>query len=229
MDVPIGPSNAIEPGGPDMGQPTHFEPGRRVGVFIVTVPKGFTRDQRLVWTIVVNGVANSIPLRLHTDYNISPLKIQHGLGYSNTPPRIRLEEPGPAIQGPLATIARPTLTRTVAVGKPLPLPFWAEDDAAYSSGSNAPLGEKPPPPVEITWTKYRGTGTVTFEQAKPKLDILAGGRVNEPFRGRGATTATFGEPGEYARHLVANDYSGDGGGGEVCCWTTALVKVTVTP
>jgi len=29
--------------------------------------------------------------------------------------------------------------------------------------------------------------------------------------------------------VTANDYSGEGGAGEVCCWTTALVKVTVTP
>src|SRR5258705_10239606 len=34
------------------------------------------------------------------------------------------------------------------------------------------------------------------------------------------------------RHVLqvtANDYSGEGGGGEVCCWTATLVKVTVTP
>jgi hypothetical protein len=28
-------------------------------------------------------------------------------------------------------------------------------------------------------------------------------------------------------HLTANDYSGEGGGGFQCCWTTALVKVSV--
>ena len=27
IDVPIGPNNRIEPGGPDLGQPTHFLPG----------------------------------------------------------------------------------------------------------------------------------------------------------------------------------------------------------
>src|SRR5262245_28179351 len=27
FDVPIGPNNSIEPGGPDFGQPTHFELG----------------------------------------------------------------------------------------------------------------------------------------------------------------------------------------------------------
>jgi hypothetical protein len=30
-------------------------------------------------------------------------------------------------------------------------------------------------------------------------------------------------------HVTANDYSGDGGGGFQCCWSTAMVKVSVTP
>ncbi|MGD1095663.1 MAG: hypothetical protein ABSB35_27180, partial [Bryobacteraceae bacterium] len=29
IDIPIGASNRIEPGGPDRGQPTHFLPGRQ--------------------------------------------------------------------------------------------------------------------------------------------------------------------------------------------------------
>ena len=29
LDVPIGPNNRIEPGGPDQGQPTHFMTGRQ--------------------------------------------------------------------------------------------------------------------------------------------------------------------------------------------------------
>jgi hypothetical protein len=43
------------------------------------------------------------------------------------------------------------------------------------------------------------------------------------------TTAKFSAPGEYFLEVTGNDYSGAGGGGEVCCWTTGLVKVTVTP
>jgi hypothetical protein len=41
------------------------------------------------------------------------------------------------------------------------------------------------------------------------------------------TTATFSAPGEYMLRAVANDSSGDGGGGDQCCWTTALVRVNV--
>src|SRR5207344_786538 len=29
LDVPVGPDNKIEPGGPDQGQPTHFLSGRQ--------------------------------------------------------------------------------------------------------------------------------------------------------------------------------------------------------
>ena len=212
IDVPIGPNNRIEPGpstalgtspatslrasGPDMGQPTHFLPGRRTGMFVVNVPKEFSRQDRLTWTIVVNGVTNTIPLRLHTDYNISPLRIQYDTaGYNNTPPRVRFTESGAAFQAPLAVVGKPGLTLTTSIGAPLSLPIWTEDDAAFSSGSNAPLSDPPPPPVEILWSKYRGPGDVTFDHAEPKLEVLAGGKVNQPFRGRGTTTAKFSAPG----------------------------------
>src|SRR3979411_2084001 len=29
LDIPLGPNNQIEPGGPDQGQPTHFLPRRQ--------------------------------------------------------------------------------------------------------------------------------------------------------------------------------------------------------
>src|SRR5438477_9717552 len=60
LDIPIGPNNRIDPGGPDLGQPTHFLPGRQWGMFTVTVPADFTTpDQRLTWTIVANGQPTS--------------------------------------------------------------------------------------------------------------------------------------------------------------------------
>ena len=99
VDVPIGPNNRIEPGGPDLGQPTHFMPGRRIGIFTVTVPKEFKPDQRLTWTLTVNGQTTSIPLKMNVDYNVSPFKIQHTATVTNTPPVIRLEEKGVAHPG----------------------------------------------------------------------------------------------------------------------------------
>ena len=70
--------------------------------------------------------------------------------------------------------------------------------------------------MNLTWSKYRGPGIVTFANSRP---AVAGGSA--------ATTAKFSEPGDYVLHLLINDSSGDGGGGFQCCWTNGEVKVAV--
>jgi len=223
LDVPIGPDNRIEPGGPDMGQPTHFLPGRQYGMFVVPVPKTFGADDRLTWTIVANGQSTSIPLRLHPDYAIEPFS---EIAVGNTPPSIRFEERGPSIQGPIARLAAST-ARTASLLSPLALTLWATDDMKYTSGTGAPI-TTPRPPVVVTWSKYRGPGDVVFEKARPTVEKRpeSGGA---PFSGTATTSVKFSEPGEYVLHVTANDYSGDGGGGFICCWTTALMTVSVSP
>src|SRR2546426_518653 len=96
VDVPIGPNNRIEPGGPDRGQPTHFRPGRGWGLFAVKVPADFGKN-KVTWTIVANGKPTVIPASLKPDYEISPL-IEAAVG--NTPPVLGFEEKGPTVQGP---------------------------------------------------------------------------------------------------------------------------------
>jgi hypothetical protein len=222
QDVPIGPNNRIEPGGPDMGQPTHFLPHRRTGVFVVQVPKNFTTDQKLTWTLTVNGQTTQIPLRLHRDYNVNPFS---EVAVGNTPPVVKLAANGTAIQGPVAVLSKaPSLTATV--GTPLTLEASVDDDGKFASATMAPVvGNRSP--VDLHWIKYRGPGTVTFEAAQPKLQVTKGGEINKPFSATGTTTAKFSAPGEYALMLLATDYSGEGGNGEVCCWTNAYLKVTV--
>lgn len=222
IDVPIGPNNRIEPGGPDLGQPTHFLPARRTGVFIVQVPKSFTPDQKLTWTLVVNGQTTQIPLRLHRDYNVNPFG---DVAIGNEPPVVKLTENGPGVKGPVATLAgAPTLTATV--GTPLPLTVWVDDDGKYASATMAPITDGRSP-VDLHFLKYRGPGAVKFDSAMPKLQVARGGAINQPFSAKGTVTATFSAPGDYALHVLATDYSGEGGNGEVCCWTNAYVKVSV--
>src|SRR5262249_11380501 len=72
LDIPIGPNNHIDPGGPDRGQPTHFLSGRQYGLFVVKVPADFGKD-KITWTLVANGQTTAIPASLHVDYEISPL------------------------------------------------------------------------------------------------------------------------------------------------------------
>ena len=94
----------------------------------------------------------------------------------------------------------------------------------FTSGTNAPpTGSRAP--VSVRWSKYRGPGTVTFDKAAARDGEAASGAA--PFNGKADTTAKFSEPGDYVLHLTGNDYSGDGGGGFGCCWTTSLVKVAV--
>ncbi len=225
IDVPIGPDNRIEPGGPDRGQPTHFLAGRQSGMFVVTVPKTFGPQDRLTWTITVNGQSNSIPLHLVPDYVINPME---EASVHNTPPVLHLfDAKAPGVQGPIGQVTMAAV-RTAAVARPLALPVWADDDAHYTNNSSVPLA-RPRPPVTLTWTLFRGPGMVTFEKARPALETLMGGAVDQPYTGRATTNATFSAPGDYVLHVMANDYSGTAGGGFLCCWTTALVKVSVTP
>ena len=221
LDVPIGPNNKIEPGGPDLGQPTHFLPGRQWGMFMVPVPRDFKPTDSYVWTITANNQTTSIPLRLKADYVMSPFT---EIAVGNTPPLIKLDENGPGTRGPLANLATAP-ARTASLASPFALTFWASDDMKYTSGTNAPM-TTPRPPVLARWSKYRGPGSVTFDKPRPDVEKLSPSGA-APFNGRATTTVKFSEAGDYVLHLTANDYSGDGGGGFGCCWSTALLKVNV--
>lgn len=223
VDIPIGENNKIEPGGPDYGQPTHFMPHRQLGMFTITVPKDFGQ-QRLTWSITVNGKTNAIPFKLIPDYILQPFE---DVAVHNTPPIIRFSPTGPAIQGPIAALSKAT-TMQAKVGVPMPITTYAVDDGKFTSGSNA-QPRNLPPPVELEWSKYRGPGEVKFDARIPKVKIEAGGPVGAEFKGQATTTVTFSTPGDYVLHLNVDDFSGRGSGETGCCWTTALVKVNVTP
>ena len=45
VDIPVGPDNALEPGGPDRGQPTHFMPGPGLGIVHRERTGGLRRQQ----------------------------------------------------------------------------------------------------------------------------------------------------------------------------------------
>jgi hypothetical protein len=227
IDVPIGPNNHFEPGNPDMGQPTHFLTGRRYGIFTFTLPKEFTRQQKITWVLTANGVRTNVPFYMSPDYNVTPFTSSEespGGGY-NVPPVLRFSARGESVTGPVANPAR-ALLRSALVGMPMTVDLWADDDARNSTGSNAPM-RNAPAPVDVTWSKYRGPGKVTFGKVHPQFEPLKGGKPDEPYAGKTSTTVAFSDPGDYMLHVTANDYSGNGGGGSVCCWTTSIVKVKV--
>jgi hypothetical protein len=210
LDIPVGPNNRIEPGGPDQGQPTHFLPRRQWGVFTIKVPKDFG-DKRLTWTITANGQTTSIPVGVIKGYQVEPFK---EAAQGNEPPRVQFDAKGPALFGPPVGIAA---TMSAVVGQPLTISAVATDGAA-NDPDLSPIQLKQPP-VTTFFSKYRGPGEVTFSNARPTVEK----------DGKVTTTATFSEPGEYIVRVQVNDRSGEGGGGFQCCWTNAHLRVSVKP
>ena len=226
VDIPIGPNNHFEPGDADRGQPTHFMPNRSFGMFAITVPKSTPATERLWWVLTLNGVTQRVPFHMSPDYNFSPLKASEESpnGKYNLPPTLRFVEGGQAYLGPLATL-QSALVKTAAVNTPMPLELLAEDDALYSSGTNAPL-TRVPPIVDATVAKYRGPGTVKVEGLH-EFTTTRGGKPMEQYAGKSTGTVTFSAAGDYIVHVTLNDLSEKGGGATGCCWTTAMVKVSV--
>ena len=233
LDVPIGPENKIEPGGPDQGQPTHFEVGRGWGTIAIKVPANFG-DKKLIWTITANGKTASIPFGIVKGYQIEPF-VDAAMG--NKPPVIRLTENGPALQGPPQPLSQANVING-AVGENVAIKYWITDDgneepptaagggAAAAGGGAAAAGAAAAgaqgpgrrPRVSTTLTKYRGPGEIKFADNTPAIEK---DMVN--------TTATFSLPGEYFIRVEGNDSSGVGGGGFQCCWTTAYIKAVIKP
>jgi hypothetical protein len=252
IDVAIGPDNRIEPGGPDHGQPTHFETGRQYGVFAIRVPKDLGTN-KLTWTLTANGQTSVVSFWVNQAYYLDFFK-HHANG--NRPPIIRFAADGPTTTGPPRGFVQ-TLSGTVGV--PIALKLWAsdppqlmadiEDELAArnntsgrgSAGGPAAVAvigsqvlsgagrggkavaERTTADITVKWRTHRGPGRVTF--APEQIPLVTGG---DPTRFLEATaTATFDTPGEYVLRAQVNDSSGDGGGGLQCCWTTAHVKVNV--
>jgi hypothetical protein len=215
VDIPVGPNNDLEPGGPDRGQPTHFTSGRGWGLFTVQVAADFG-DNKITWTIVANNKTTVIPASLKPEWEISPF-VEAAVG--NTPPVLSFEEHGPSVQGPRELMVQ----RAAKVGQPLPLKIWVSDDAKFTSSSGAKPKELGAP-VTLRWIVYRGQGPVSFDNDRPAVQKTGG---EAAFNGTATTMATFSEPGDYLLLVTANDYSGEGGSGFQCCWTTGKVKVSV--
>jgi hypothetical protein len=219
LDIPIGPNNRIEPGGPDYGQPTHFLTGRQWGVFTVTAPKDFG-TKKLIWTLVANGKTTVIPASLDPLWEVTPFIEASG----NTPPFISFEEGALGVNGPRGR----TVSLTTTFPNPLTLTTWVSDDVKLTYRPNQ--GGLRYGPVTVNWSKFRGPGGVIFADKRPTLEKIES-KVTpaHAFSGRATTTATFSEPGEYLLRVVANDASGEGGNGAQCCWSNVQVKVSVKP
>ena len=232
LDVPIGPDNNIEPGGPDQGQPTHFYPRRNPFLFTIRVPKDYG-NKELIWTLTTHGKTERAYAPLKGDYQIDKQVISTEIGgdggslrdelRSNMPPELKVEG---------------EKHRSVKVGEPVTLVAFASDpdnlparrDAKPAAGRGQPANPatllyRPPssivpsngPGLRLSWIVYRGKAAdVTFspEQMKTWTDTRA--YANSPWSppfiipepppgGKWVVRATFQQPGTYVLRAVASD------------------------
>lgn len=227
LDVPVGPDNAIQPGGPDRGQPTHFYPRRNMFLFTVLVPSDFG-DQELVWTLTTNGETERAYGSLRTDYLLDRQTIatEMGANFGRVRDEWRRNEP-PALS--LGIDQR----RIVRVGEPLQLVAVTTDDGIPSGNYTPPAVEagKPhpayralqqivpgnPPGLRFSWLVYRGDASkVTFSprQLKAWQDtrVYSYSPWSPPYilpdvpeDGAWEVEATFEEPGTYVLRALAGD------------------------
>ena len=220
LDVPIGPNNTIEPGGPDQGQPTHFLPRRNRFVFRVRVPEDFG-DKELVWTLTQRGTTERAYATLKRDYFIDNIVIMNNLGAGG---------PGGGAYNIDKNVA-PELTvegdkiRHIRAGQPVTLTAHASDDGVPKARSMPPprrlrgVGGGTPNSasgLRFAWFVYHGAGPVSFDPPQFKVweDPRPGG--NSPWSAgwgpppvpeddKWVVRATFGEPGTYMLRGLAHD------------------------
>lgn len=243
FDIPIGPDNSIEPGGPDRGQPTHFYPRRNPFLFTIKAPKDLG-DKEIVWTIKTHGKIERAYASLKNDYLIDNQVISTEVGgdfgslrdelRTNIPPELKVDG---------------DKSRSAKVGTPLTLVAFAKDpdnipprrgrgaspaptvtaNALYRAPSAiVPVSG---PGLRLSWVVYRGKGAdVTFspDQMKTWTDTRA--YANSPWSppyfipeappdNKWITRATFTEPGTYVLRAVVSD-------GAVFTYDNVTVTVT---
>ena len=218
LDIPVGPDNHLDPGGADLGQPTHFFPQRSQFVFKVRVPPDFG-DSEVVWTLTSHGVTNTAYATLRPQYVVDETVMQANFGAGGNlgflPDMLGNVAPTVTVEGEkmLRVSAGEPVTLSVVVtddGKPAPRPLRAFGIGQGTFLPSVATG------LRLSWFRYRGPGKVVFDppQAKIWQDPRDGGdspwaagweRAAVPPDNRWRVRATFSEPGSYVLRARASD------------------------
>ena len=218
FDLPVGPANTLDPGGPDQGQPTHFFPRRNQFVFKVRVPANFG-NKEIVWTLTSNGKTEKAYGTLRPQYAVDETVMMANFGAGGqtgfVPDMAGNKAPELKVEG--------EKKRTAKVGEPVTLSAVATDDGkpktrpmpAFLVGQshflpNAATG------LRLSWFTYRGAAKIEYDPPQTKVwqDHRDGG--NSPWsagwstppappENRWTVKATFSEPGTYVLRALASD------------------------
>jgi hypothetical protein len=181
-------------------------------VFTVNVPAGFQGD--VVWTLRYQGRAYSVPGRTRS----GAYRLQWPMAMGSVPPLVSFSANGPTGRGPVGIQAGP---QHVAVGAPLSLTVWTNDDSVREKEPVSIKQRVARPAINVSWYKHSGPGEVVF--APPTTPIAE-------LQGTATISAVFKAPGEYVIRVRADNFGRvDTSPGNQCCWTNGYVRVTVTP
>ena len=216
----MGPNNRIEPGGPDYGQPTVFEPGRQTTVFAIKVPKDFG-EKKLTWTLVANGQPAVVTFYLNPAYNMSFYREEAN---GNDAPKMKLSPDDPMMSGPAGRLRsdaqrnwsasrcrsrcgrrmrrRPRRTgRQVIKARARRAPAVDRSQVAVVDGrvigaaaavaARTSRRRRAPADFTVVWKKVRGPGQVTV--TPPRVPLITGGDGSKVVEA--SATATFSAPG----------------------------------
>jgi hypothetical protein len=195
LAIPAGPSNSVEPGGADRGQPTYFLPRRQGWVYRVRVPRDFG-NQVVTWTITANGKTQKaygelLPVEEITERIIMTRgNLNPGDDDPNKPPVIAIAPVArPAVNTPVS------LTATVTDdGLPKPRSVAPGDATAIQAQANSSTVARPRG-LTVSWMQIRGPAKIDFE---PSAAIAVAD-------GKADVTARFHERGTYVVRATAND------------------------
>jgi hypothetical protein len=219
IDVPLGPNNHIEPGGPDQGQPTYFFPRRNRFVFRIRVPADFGENE-VVWTLTTHGKTARAYGTLRPGYAVDDTVLMANFGGGGAggfhPDTIGNRPPKLMVDG--------QKTRSVSAGEPVTLIAVATDDGKPGKrvvSASGLLGRSRSTPqaatgLRLSWFRYRGSGEVRFTPNQTKVweDFRDGGSSPWsagwepppiPPANRWVVQATFSEPGTYVLRCLAHD------------------------
>ena len=218
INIPVGPENALDPGGADQGQPTHFFPRRNEFVFKVHAPANFG-SKEIVWTLTSHGATEKAYASLRPAYAVDETVMMANFGaggqtgfspdiVGNKPPQLKLEG---------------EKRRTVKIGEAVTLSAVATDDGKPKARPMPALlvGQSHFVPnsatgLRLSWFVYRGAGNVTFDPPQTKVweDHRDGGdspwsagwsTPPVPAGNKWTVQATFNEPGVYVLRALAHD------------------------
>ena len=255
VEIPIGEGNSIEPAEFSGMQPTVFLPGRKRGMFTVTVAASMRDDD--VWWRITNprGDVTEVPGTTSWDaYRLDWAPRPHG----TVSPEVSFEggqrSIGPGL-GPAGVLAERTVTTTV--GAPTTLSIRVKEISVSPPEETDPTLLDGPTPLRVIWTPYQAPmgASVSFSphESTPDVDparsrgwrhdgpdcyaavpcaIPDDGQIVVVSSGEGTArvVATFSEPGEYMIHAQVNNWGRpDSGFTDQCCFTNGYVRVTVSP